>query len=182
METIEFRRTLDDLFAFNVFLSERLGHARRSTLSGAAVGFVFVAGVAWWRYRDSGETVLAPVLLGVAIAYATVWLLWLGPRRHRRCLWKTVNKLYGKSPETSHKVALTEEGVQESSTGGNTFHSWRGIPEIARTDSHLFLFVGPASAHIVPVSAFPSRTDADAFYSAAQARIAGSQESVSGST
>lgn len=172
METIEFRRTLDDLVAANQFLSARMGNDRRNKIRGAVVGLVFFGSVAWWQYWDSGATRTALGFLAAGVAYAVAWVLWLGPWRQRRCIRQVVTRLYGKAPTTSHTVTLTDDGVQESSSDGNTFHSWSGVPEISRTNDHVFLFVGPGAAHIVPVSAFPSKSDADAFFSNAQARKA----------
>ena len=174
---------MDDLFAYNVYLSERTGQSRWNKLRGAAVGFVFFASVGWWQYWDSGETALALIFFGTAIVWAVVWVLWLGPLRQRQCLRKAVNKLYGDEATTSHEVTLTETGVQEAGSKGKTFHSWDGIRELTRTDTHLFIFVGPVSAHVIPLSAFPSRRDADTFFTAAQDRKARSQPgSVAGRT
>jgi hypothetical protein len=168
MQTIEFRRTLDDLVAFNEFLSARLGNDLRYKIRGAAVALVFFGSVAWWQYWDSGATGTALVFLVAGVAYAAAWMLWIGQWRQRRCIRKVVTRLYGEALTTSHTVTLTDDGVQESSSEGNTFRAWSGVPEISRTDDHVLVFVGPNSAHVIPVAAFPSKNDADAFFAAAQ--------------
>lgn len=175
MDTIEFRRTADDVLAFNVFLSERMGQLRRLKIWGVVFSVLFFGGSAWWLY-ETCEPFASLLQIGAGTIYATIWVLWLAPWRQRQCIRRAVKRLYGKEPTTSHKVTLTDAGIQESTSEGNTFHSWSGVREITRTVNHLLFFVGPGVAHIIPVAAFGSRDYADAFLAAAQVRKARSQQ------
>lgn len=172
VDTIEFRRTEKDLLAFSEFLSERMGQFRRQKIWGVVFAVLFLGGAALWQFQRTAVPAVALAYLGAGAVYAVVWVRWLGPWQLRRCLRRAVRRLYGVAPVTSHELTLTEAGIEESSSEGNTFYSWSGIPEITRTNTHLFLFVGPAAAHIVPVAAFRSERDADAFFLKAQQRKA----------
>ncbi len=175
MERIEFRRTLDDVIAFNLFLSEKLRLVRRRQVWGVVFTALLFGAVAAWRVLSAGDRVSASICLGAGAVWAVVWVRWLAPRLQRSSVRKGTAFLFGKAPITTHGLTLTDAGVEETSPGGDTFCSWRGIPELARTAEHLFLFVGPAGAHIVPVAAFPSKDAADAFFAAAQERKASAE-------
>lgn len=168
MRTIEFQRTFDDLLAFSLFLRERLGVDQKQKWYGLAAALFFFGGAAAWHYHSSANPVVLVVYAAGAVAYTLLW-----PRLNRACVRYYVKRsartLYP-GPPTTHQLTLGDRGVEERSSEGDTFVSWSGIPDIARTDRHIFVFTGPATAHIVPLSAFPTCADAEAFVTALQER------------
>lgn len=163
---------MDDLVAFNVFLGAHIGQLRRARLWGGVGALLVSGGAAYWQHSRAGRPEAAVALLAAGILAAGVWALWAAPWRQRSSIRSVVRRLYGEAALTLHRVTVTEHGIHETRSQGDAFHSWSGIREIARTDDHLFVFVGRTSAHIIPVAAFPSKGDADAFFAAVRERKA----------
>ncbi len=171
MLTVEFQRTFEDLFAFNMFVYERSGLGQKRMIWGLATVGVLFPPLAYWQYRIVGEAVVLAVWAASGIVFCLLWPK-INRVRLRACIKRNLRAMYKGTTTTNHRLALTAEGVQETSSEGQTFFSWSGIREVARTDRHLFLFNGAASAHIVPLAAFGSPADADAFVAEVERRKA----------
>ncbi len=159
---VEFTLNFYDYVDFNIHLNQRgstgrwLGIARWVLLGVQTVALVIV----FYPQLVSGGIGLLIGLLPI-IALAGLWLV-VVPFVYRQWFKLQVAKL----PEDRraglghHVLTLTTEHIVDRSETSEAITSWHEVEEIASTSSHLFLYSGPASAHIVPRRAFPN---ADAF-------------------
>lgn len=67
-----------------------------------------------------------------------------------------------------HQLMISSAGVVETTSVNENKYRWAGIPRIERTPTHMFLWVNDVSAHIIPLSAFPSGAAANEFELRAQ--------------
>jgi hypothetical protein len=74
-----------------------------------------------------------------------------------------------------HTITLTPEGLHEQTAVNESKTAWRGIHRIDATKDHLFIFLQPAMAHVIPRRAFPTPADADAFLAKARDYFAAAQ-------
>jgi len=169
MHTVEFQRTFDDLFAFNMHVYERSGLGRKRMIWGLATVGILFPPLAIWQYYLVGEPVVLAVWAASGIAFCLLWPR-LNRLRLRACMRRNLRTMYKGATTSNHRLTLTDDGVQETTPEGQMFSSWNGVREIARTDRHLFVFTGPANAHVIPLSAFSTPADADAFASEMQRR------------
>ncbi len=68
----------------------------------------------------------------------------------------------------AHTVTLTPDAVHERTAVNESKAAWRGIFRIDATPSHIFIFIQPNAAHVIPRRAFPAPEDAEAFLSTAR--------------
>jgi hypothetical protein len=73
-----------------------------------------------------------------------------------------------------HQISISSEGMVETTAVSENRYRWAGVPRIERTATHLFLWMNDISAHIVPLSAFPSAAAASEFELRAQEHKAAS--------
>ena len=67
----------------------------------------------------------------------------------------------------AHTVTLTPDALHERTAVNEFKASWRGIFRIDATPSHLFIYVQPNAACVIPRRAFQTPADAEAFLSTA---------------
>lgn len=65
---------------------------------------------------------------------------------------------------TTHTITADSFGIRETTAVNDSSHAWAGVRRIAHTRNHLFLYVGPWTAHAIPRRAFRSGDDFDCFY------------------
>ncbi len=68
-----------------------------------------------------------------------------------------------------HTFALTPETLRTHTAASDANISWKGIYRIDATASHLFFFVQPELAYIIPRGAFPTPEAAEEFLATARA-------------
>ena len=99
-------------------------------------------------------------ILGLlALAFAllfpvTVWFIYRGPQPG----------VLG-----SHTVTLSPEALRERTDVTESQVSWQGVQRIDVTSKHIFIFLQPAAACVIPRRAFPSVADAEQFIATARA-------------
>ncbi len=74
---------------------------------------------------------------------------------------------------TTHRLTLAPEGLTEETDFNTSFFKWTGIHKVVRTRKHLFLFVSPGAAHVVPRRCIPEQREWDALYEYAATAIRG---------
>jgi hypothetical protein len=94
---------------------------------------------------------------------------WLWQRRRQRYARQI---LATSSSLGDRNLELSADGVREFSDLFDFATRWQDIALVATTGKHLFIAHTSMNAHIVPVSAFASHTDRDAFTSFAQSHAA----------
>ena len=114
------------------------------------IGFVFLA-------------VTVPVVLLLQ------WVLerWL-IRRFLRQMLK--DERPGRGALGRHWVVLSDYGVTESSAVNETRTSWAGVDRVEQSADYIFIYITPASAHVIPKRAFTGPEAAEAFYQLARTR------------
>ncbi len=147
--TANYQNDLGDLLALNRLLeAERARGRRNKKLLVFAVGLVLAGGAVGW-----GAVPLSSSwpLLGFVAAMAAVAFT-LGPALERRSLDKEVHQTWQASGRHlgHQQLHLTEEAIVHRSSRGELRHAWSEVRRVARTDAHLFLFLGEAEALVVP--------------------------------
>ena len=147
--TITVANTRRDLLAF------QLHHLRRSPsnwLAFALVGLTFFLMASGQPLaRRVGATVIflllaLPFLLAFYVAVLTLNLLLRKARNSR--------------PET---VTLSDAGLQIKTATSLQEHQWAGINRVCRTRRHLFIFLTPSIACVVPRRAFANDREWESF-------------------
>lgn len=162
---LEYTVTKEDFIAFNVFYAEN--HIRKQLLlCRFLIPVVFVlAGV-----------FLTKQPLGIAIfaAVAVFWVFYF-PKLYRKTLVKNLTRMMsgGKRNEFVGQAALTlgESGVEITRQGEKSETAYNLIERVARDGARFYLFVGSASAYIVPFSAFDNEKHRQLFLTEINRRI-----------
>ena len=73
------------------------------------------------------------------------------------------SKLLGK-----HHLQITDEGIIETNSGGETKRNWNGIEKIEENEAYIFIYVSSMSANIVPKTAFSRENSKSEFMQSLQ--------------
>jgi len=98
--------------------------------------------------------VLLPMLLAVQLALLTLNLL--------------LRKAGVSAPET---VTLSDSGVRIKTATSLQDHQWAGIKKLRRTRRHLFIYLAPSIACVVPRRAFANAAEWESFCELCQRQI-----------
>jgi len=163
MRTAEFDRTFEEIYAFNAHLAERSGLLRnqiRSWLALYAACLVVILGYALWRTGEI-SVIYAPVAVGLGLAVVfPPFYRWV----YRWATKRNLRRFVGGGREcTHHCLAISDAGLRDSGSQGDSVTPWKAIREVTRSEDRLFIFTGPAEAHIVPRRAFGSAAEMEAF-------------------
>jgi hypothetical protein len=63
-----------------------------------------------------------------------------------------------------HTISLSDEALTEVTAVNETRHLWAGVCNVAETSKHIFIFVAPNAAHVIPKRAFLDPGTAFAFH------------------
>ena len=150
MGRLTYSLTGDDYLAFNQFVATTLPpyaeQARRVRVIGATV-VPLAVGIALWVMERN----LVASLLAAAVGAGVLWFTW--PGFHR---WSVTSRLkriastsgLGRTGATT--LAWDEERVIEAAKASRAEVGWERLERVEETPRHLFLFVGPQEALIVP--------------------------------
>jgi YcxB-like protein len=103
----------------------------------------------------------------IAIALPIVLLFQWGLDRlliRRAILQLLKDEKPGKGQLGKHRIVLSGDGLVESTAVGESRTSWAGVDRIEQDRDHLFIYVSPAAAHVIPKRAFRDTQEAEAFY------------------
>jgi hypothetical protein len=161
--TLTYTNTLDDLTALNRFVLET-GGIRRGALPLRGFAALLVLGLS--TAISGGALYFLPIgLLAAALTYIG------SPRAFARVMAEQSAELpIAKSFLCQHTVTLSSAGLAEVTEYSNNFTSWVAMDRIVETPTHVFLFLAPAIAHIVPRSQVPAQ-DLDAFVQEARGHL-----------
>jgi hypothetical protein len=76
---------------------------------------------------------------------------------------------------TDHTLVLADEGFVEETPYNRTEGKWRGVQKLARTRRHIFIYIAPYMAHVVPRRAFQDDAEWNAFYEFCKQRTQGAE-------
>lgn len=114
--------------------------------------------------------VLYPVALGrpfgggdiVYLAAAFLWVLLL-PSLMRWSARRSAARWYERGLANGqiglHRVELTDTGIRDSTPISDLHIAWAAVDRVVEDAEHLFVYVGPHAAHIVPKAALGDRLD-----------------------
>lgn len=115
------------------------------------------------------------IMLGIMLTvYLALWFIFQWLLQFRA--WKDGAR-HGILGE--HTITLTPEALRERTAVNDATAAWRGICRIDATASHLFIYLQPEMAHVIPRRAFPTPAAAEEFLATAQAYHAAAEAPVS---
>jgi hypothetical protein len=171
---IDYENTANDLYAFQwraVFESPRGRRLRRNGYVLWLVALALFALVPAINADGFHFTRIGFVFLAVTVPVMLLlqWVLerWL-IRRFLRQMLK--DERPGRGALGRHRVALSDYGVTETSAVNETRTAWAGVDRVEQSPEHIFIYITPASAHVIPKRAFPTPDAAEAFYQLARSR------------
>ena len=100
---------------------------------------------------------------GMEVVYLAIAFLWflLVPTLVRSSVRRTTARWYERGIANGqigiHRVELTDTGIRDSTSITDWHVAWAGVDRVAEGDEHLFVYVGPHAAHIVPKAALGDR-------------------------
>ena len=164
---IQYELTVDDYVAFadyhHAHSSITGGTVRRSRY-GIAVAWVVVA------LLDAATNGL-----GIdTVIWASGALLWfaLWPLVHRRLVRRNMHRFATQGLTRGsighHTLSLATDGLTDRTSFSEYRTFWQGIDRIATTSTHLYVYVGPNAAHVIPRRAFTNAGAETAFLNAVE--------------
>ena len=107
-----------------------------------------------------------------------LFLLWRATLHSRR---NSVRKLFAEGKNLlmigPHRVDLHEGYLTSSSPVAQSHFRWDVVEAIERTDAHVFIYVSSLAAIVIPLAAFASPDEADAFNAQARRCLDGNRTS-----
>jgi hypothetical protein len=157
--TITYNNTRRDLLAF------QLHHFRRSPIMWfpvALVGLMF--------FLMAPEVALLPRIVSTVIFLILVLPVLLAFYAAMLTLNLLLRKGGNSPPET---VTLSDAGLQIKTATSFQDHQWAGIKKVCRTRRHLFIYLTPSIACVVPRRAFASAEEWESFNEFCRRRTTG---------
>jgi len=113
-----------------------------------------------------GQNLLGSIIIGclvfIVLSKGPVWN-WLIKIQVKRC--------YGKGAHPGligpHKITVNDRGVLEESEVGEHRVNWNGIVKIESSNTHTYIYIGAAQAHVIPRASI-IEGDYDAFVAQAK--------------
>lgn len=151
MSEIEFENSPEDLIQFKIFHvknSETGERARnRNAIGAAAAAFLVVNGMAAISGVWSPGTVLQATLL----AGLAGWISWpvtkLGIRRRAAQMYKQGAE---RGLTGWHRLQVVDGSLEEHNSAGSVSHRLSSIHRIPATEDYVYIYISPASAHVIP--------------------------------
>lgn len=168
---VEFQLNLDDMVAFNLAINKE-GNACLKTRSfwvglGSFLFIIFFAfAIAAYDKGLSPELGLAVgiiigLLAGIAICFFILPVLTMFNTRQAAAIGYGDRNLSLFSP---CKFRISPLRVRSTSHVSDNKTSWQAVEKIKKVDTHLFIFIGPYMAMIIPKRAFADEAAFERFY------------------
>jgi len=109
------------------------------------------------------------ILVALPIVFLLQWLLerWV-IKRTIRSLLKDERPDRGQLGR--HRVVLGEDGLVESTAVNESRTAWAGVDRVEQSPDYIFIYISPATAHVIPKRAFSDPQEAEAFFRLARSR------------
>jgi hypothetical protein len=156
---VEYDLAASDYVAFSLYHNAHTPAAQKS--------------IRWMRFGIAGMWLafaLLPLAFGgslnggaaVYVGMALVWVM-LVPAFVRWSVRRTAARYYQRGLVTGqigvHRVELTDSGFRDSTPVTDWHVMWPAVDRVAEGTEHLFVYVGPHAAHIIPKSALGDRLE-----------------------
>jgi hypothetical protein len=69
-----------------------------------------------------------------------------------------------------HRLILGEDGLIETTAVNESRTAWAGVDRVEQNPDYIFIYVTPATAHVIPKRAFGDSQEAEAFFRLARSR------------
>lgn len=149
--------TIDDHITFNLHYSREsesiAGELRDSQLLYSLGTALFVIGTIAISSGEWSRAVISGAVAGVIVLAIHKPIT---RKLMEHSIEKRVRRLYAASDFHSpcrHRLVLDENGITETSSTEETRFPWTSVRRVATTPSLVMIFVGPARAVLVPLSA-----------------------------
>jgi hypothetical protein len=149
--------------AFNDYHAAKRGRAGRSSLWWAFPVLLLLAGLLYLLASDSGARE-AMILFVAAVLLSGVYVL--ARLLHRSAIRRNARR--DPTFPRKRRIVLTPEAVEGSTEVSTARTLWEGVLKVAATETHLFIYLAPTQAIVIPGRAFPSDEDFDDFIDAAR--------------
>ncbi len=151
---IEYTNSPEDVLYLNLYHYQHSAAFRLRRLAAQYAFPFFLLAVALALLATNRASILtASPLLIVAV----IWVFF-APRLIQSNIRRQVKKMYDKGDIEGtlcgHRLSLRPEGVVDRTQFGESKTPWRDVRGVITTGQHVFIYIGPLLAHIVPRRAF----------------------------
>jgi hypothetical protein len=146
---LEYEITSDDLVAFNLHAGTTDAAVTKQRAISRVGGSVAVLVALTALLAIEGHWVDG-LVVGVAAALV-FWMVW--PRIWGWLLRRNILRLAkagGLGTPGACRIWVDADGVHEATSHGTSSVTWDGIARIDETASHVFIFIGPVQAYMIP--------------------------------
>jgi hypothetical protein len=159
--TITYTNTRRDLLAFQLY------HSRRSPV--LLLSSVICMMVMGFIFFDSADAVaLIPRVVATVVFLLLLLFAFMLLRLGIFALFVALRQAGDLTPE---KLTLGESGLRIETDTSFQDHQWRGIKKACRTRKHMFIYLTPAIACVVPCRAFSDAAERDQFEAFVLAKV-----------
>jgi hypothetical protein len=144
--TIEYETTDEDTVVFQLHHCLTTPASRR-TLQAWRLMSTYVGAAAAFTLGVSASQRLLVGLVALLAVGAVIWAAW--PGIWRRWARKAILRVVGGGTER-HRMTIEPAGLREQTEKNDSLNMWSGVQRINDTDTHVFVYVGPALAFIIP--------------------------------
>jgi Ca2+/Na+ antiporter len=152
---IKYSNTLEDLVKFNLYHfnnSPSLRRNKRFMIWGVPVIIILIFGL-FTVVQNNSFHVLVGILCSILYFIFVSLSFKISVRRN-------VRKMYSEGSNMgiigAHELVIEKDGLIEYSEVSEHKISWKGIERIARTNEHVFIYIGSVMAHVIPINGVTS--------------------------
>ncbi len=180
MSKIEYDMTMEDLVEFNLYNATESEYGKRGIrrfriLVGSIAVVTAVLMVVRFHQGATAGSFIS--LMGIYVLIFIPFLIFY-PMYLKWHVRRTAAKAYQDREMPTfggtRTLELSDEGIEESNEDGSNTVPWDKIESIDETETHVFIFIGPVQAAVIPKARV--RGDLDAFANEVRRRIGGSPD------
>ncbi|WP_235674879.1 MULTISPECIES: YcxB family protein [Bacillus cereus group] len=168
---IEYTLTEQDFIAFNLHYARHSKTVKRSLVFQHYIvaSIFFAVPLSVFFIGPPGQVYTGlPVIFLLA---GVIWILFY-PKYFYNHIKRNLEKMIREGSYSNllgkHNLQITDEGIIETNSGGETKRNWKGIEKIEENEAYIFIYVGSMSANIVPKTAFARENSKSEFMKSLQ--------------
>ena len=151
MKTLEYDIGADDYAAFNLRIAQQSPAARRRMLAFRLVSIAAILVLMTAVTKGFRHDAVAGLVM--AVGWSVVgWFLvpWSWHRRVRKAARAYFAESAAGRESGHHRLTIEEAGLREQTDTAEALVAWAGIVRIDDAEEHVFVYVGPMAAFIIP--------------------------------